>query len=110
MSPEAILEIRYRQQAVEQPGAISALDGQRIFLGARMEFTGDRLEDVLKGDDTLDFAVLVDYQHHLAVGGAEVFQQFHAGQRFRHENDWLEVVRQARGVAGQHLVEQVLGI
>jgi len=45
----------------------------------RRELPGDRLEQVPQSDDAQHFAVFVDHEGELHVGGAEILQQLQPG-------------------------------
>ena len=68
----AVLQLRDRDQSVQQPGAVLTLHRPRFLADSRLEFSGHRLQHVLEGDQALDFAVLVDDEHHLRAGRPEV--------------------------------------
>ncbi|MOA11718.1 hypothetical protein D3C78_1316730 [compost metagenome] len=107
---QAILHLRNRNGAIQQPGTILALDCPGIFGIARGELAGHRLQDILQGDDPFYFAIFVDDEGHLHVVGTELFQQLCAGQRFGNVDARLEVGGVVGGLTLRHTRQGLFGV
>ena len=60
-----VFQFRHGDQAVEQPRAVLALHRPGVFRAGGLELAGNGLEQVLRRDQPLHLAVLVDHQRHV---------------------------------------------
>ncbi len=79
-----------------------------MVVGRRGKLAGDGFEHIAHGDHALHFTVLVDHEHQLGAGDAEVLEQLHARQRLGHEHRVGQHVGQVGRLAARHRRQQAL--
>ncbi len=79
--PQHLLQLVEPDHAVDQPGAILALDDARIrHPGLVGQFADQRFEDVGQRHQAFEIAVFINHQRHLLAAGLEHFE----GAQHRH--------------------------
>ena len=92
---------------VDQPRAVGALDRVRLLDAVLAQLAGDRGQDVGRGDDALDDAVLVEHDRQAVGAAAEQLDQPHHGRALVHHHRRLGERGEVEAATRQQCVEQL---
>src|SRR6266576_2228678 len=106
-----LFEFVHAQHPIQQPRAVLTLHSLwAADSTAKGNVPGDRFENVVVGQQTLDAAVFVDYQSDMLSGLFERIQHFERTDRSRNEQGLLKQRPEIKRMPSEVVSQQVFGV